>query len=358
MGRWDLANAQVVVGQIIYAMVLIIGLHYDPSLRALALATASAGLFGLVVAYSVYASRWQLRLWPTRVRRADVGELWRYGLSVQTVNLVQIINAQADKPILLLFASLRFVGLYELGSRVAFSIRALALTAFGPLSVESARKAAQGGRTALASFYVGSYRTVMTLGLAPIVAMFGVSYVFVLAWVGAAYRTSGVIALLLGAGYAINLATGVGTALAMGAGRPDLDRNYSALGLFLNLTLTLLLGFTIGRWGVVIATALGLVISSAWLLYSVDSWLGTAVLSLRGIGGTRTSAGLVAVAVGLGTATTAFAMRAHVSSRLAACSLVAACLGAFMVLWVPLCVRAGALNVRRFLPPRLTHRDG
>jgi len=198
----------------------------------------------------------------------------------------------------------------------------------------------------------------MTLGLAPIVAMFGVSYVFVLAWVGAAYRTSGVIALLLGAGYAINLATGVGTALAMGAGRPDLDRNYSALGLFLNLTLTLLLGFTVGRWGVVIATALGLVISSAWLLYSVDSWLGTAVLSLRGIGGTRTSAGLVAVAVGLGTATTAFAMRAHVSSRLAACSLVAACLGAFMVLWVPLCVRAGALNVRRFLPPRLTHRDG
>jgi O-antigen/teichoic acid export membrane protein len=348
MGRWDLANLQVVIGQVTYAVVIVVALHFEPTLKAVALATAASGVAGLAVAYIVYRVRWGHRLWPTLVRLGEVGELWRYGLSVQTVNLVQIINAQADKPILLLFASLKFVGLYELGSRVAFSIRALALTAFGPLGVESARRLAEGGREGLADFYVRSYRTVMSLGLAPIVALYGVSYVFILLWVGPGLRTAGVIALILGTGYAVNLATGVGTALAMGGGRPDLDRNYSALGLVLNLALTLALGFTVGRWGVVVATALGLMISSGWLLYTVDRWLGTPIFSLRGIWGSATAVALLVVAVEVGVAATLIAILVPVSSRLVAAAVIAAALGIFALFWLTECHRAGLINLERF----------
>ena len=98
---------------------MVVALHFEPTLKSVALATASSGVAGLAVAYAVYRVRWTHRLWPTLVRLGEVRELWRYGLSVQTVDLVQVVNAQADKPILLLFASLKFVGLYELGSRVA-----------------------------------------------------------------------------------------------------------------------------------------------------------------------------------------------------------------------------------------------
>jgi O-antigen/teichoic acid export membrane protein len=348
MGRWDLANLQVLIGQITYAVVIVVALHFEPTLKSVALATAASGVAGLAVAYAVYRVRWTHRLWPTLVRLSEVRELWRYGLSVQTVNLVQIINAQADKPILLLFASLKFVGLYELGSRVAFSIRALALTAFGPLGVESARTLAEGGREGLAAFYVRSYRTVMSLGLAPIVALYGVSYVFILLWLGPGLRTAGVIALILGTGYSINLTTGVGTALAMGGGRPDLDRNYSALGLVLNLTLTLALGLTIGRWGVVVATALGLVISSGWLLYTVDRWLGTRIFSLRGIWGSSTAAALLTVGIELGAVSTLVAVVAPVSSRIVAAVIIAAALGIFAGFWLGECSRAGVLNLARF----------
>ena len=348
MGRWDLANVQVVIGQVTYAVVIVVALHFEPTLKSVALATASSGVAGLAVAYAVYRTRWTQRLWPTLVRRREVAELWRYGLSVQTVNLVQIINAQADKPILLLFTSLRFVGLYELGSRVAFSIRALALTAFGPLGVESARKLSEGGREGLAAFYVRSYRTVMSLGLAPIVALYGVSYVFILLWVGPSLRSAGVIALILGTGYAVNLATGVGTALAMGGGPADLDRNYSALGLVLNLTLTLALGLMIGPWGVVIATSLGLVISSGWLLYTVDRWLGTHVLSLTGIWGSSTAAALLGVGIELGAVSTLVAVVAPVSSRIVAAVIIAAALGIFAIFWLGECSRAGLLSLERF----------
>lgn len=350
MGRWDLANLQVIIGQVTYAVVIVVALHFEPSLKSVALATAASGVAGLLVAYTVYRTRWGHRLWPTLVRLSEVMELWRYGLSVQTVNLVQIINAQADKPILLLFASLKFVGLYELGSRVAFSIRALALTAFGPLGVESARKLAQGGREGLAAFYVRCYRIVMALGLAPIVALYGMSYVFMILWVGPDLRTAGVIALILGAGYAVNLATGVGTALAMGGGRPDLDRNYSVLGLVLNFTLTLALGFAIGRWGVVIATALGLIISSGWLLHTVDRWLGTRIFSLRGIWGSATAAALLSVAVELGVVTTMISIVGPITSRLVAAAAIAAALGIFGLFWLMECSRAGLINLERFSP--------
>jgi hypothetical protein len=205
----------------------------------------------------------------------------------------------------------------------------------------------------LATFYVRSYRTVMSLGLAPIVALYGVSYVFMVLWVGASLRTAGVIALILGVGYAVNLATGVGTALAMGGGRPDLDRNYSALGLVLNLTLTLALGLTIGRWGVVVATALGLVISSGWLLYTVDRWLGTRILSPAAIWGTSTSIVLLSVGVGFGTVATLVAILVPVSSRVVAAAVIAAALSVFGAVWLALCTRAGLLNLTRFIPHQL-----
>ena len=212
-------------------------------------------------------------------------ELWRYGTNIQLVNLVVVVNAQADKPILLLFASLSFVGLYELGARVAYTIRTLPVTAFGPLIAESARVGATGDLGRLSSFYLRSYRSVLGLGVAPLIALYGASYALIIAWLGSSYRTSGVIALVLGFGYTVNIATGAGTTLAMGAGRPDIDRNYSLMGFALNLALTIALGLAFGRWGVIAATSLGLAISSIWLVYSVDHWLSTDVLSWRGIAG-------------------------------------------------------------------------
>jgi O-antigen/teichoic acid export membrane protein len=270
-------------------------------------------------------------------------------LSVQTVNLVQLVNSQADKPVLLLFTNLQFVGLYELGSRVAFSIRALLLAAFGPLSVEAAGTMATGGRSAVARYYRRAYRTVALVGLAPIFALYGSSYALVILWLGPSDRVSGVIALVLGVGYAVNLSTGVGTALAMGAGRPDLDRNYSALGFALNVSLTVALGLLIGRWGVVIATALGLVLSSVWLLRSVDRWLGTRILSWRAIAGSRTAGELLLLALSLGFAITVCAADAGPPSRAAAAAYLGAGAAIFGIAWGWSASREGLLRRPRIV---------
>ena len=94
-----------------------------------------------------------------------------------------------------------------------------------------------------------------------------------LAWLGSSYTISATAAVLLGAGYAINIVTGPGTVTAIACGRAELDRDYNLIGLATNVVLSVILGLIFGAWGVVVATALGLAFSSGWLVRSVDRWL-------------------------------------------------------------------------------------
>jgi O-antigen/teichoic acid export membrane protein/GT2 family glycosyltransferase len=344
MGRWDLTNASSVTNQVAYSVIVVIALSFTRSIGAVAIATAASGLAGLLVAYVIYRRRWHLRLTPRAARRGELWGLWSYGLSMQSVQLVSVVNAQADKPVLLAFASLKFVGLYEIGSRITLAIRALAVTAFGPLSAEAARTFSRGGRKAVARLYESSYRSTLLLGLVPLTALFALSYVFVLVWVGADYRPSGVIALILGCGYAVNLATGAGTSIAMGAGRADLDRNYSILGFVLNIALTIALGLLVGGWGVIAATALGQIISSFWLLHTVDAWLGTSILRWRNLTGDRLCTWLLMLAVALGAAATALAGAVPIDDRLTAAVVLLGTGALFLLAWGSALIRRGVVS--------------
>src|ERR1700722_18138725 len=228
----------------------------------------------------------------------------------------------------------------------------------GPLSAEAARTFARGGRKAVAEMYESSYRSTLLLGLVPLTALFALSYVFVLVWVGADYRPSGVIALILGCGYAVNLATGAGTSIAMGAGRVDLDRNYSILGFLLNIALTIALGLLVGGWGVIAATAVGQSVSSFWLLHTVDRWLGTSILRWRNITGDRVCTWLLILAVALGATATAVAGAAPIDDRLTAALLLLATGAVFLVAWVFALVRRGVVSPAAILRRRSAEAAG
>lgn len=346
MGRWDLSNLAILGGQIAYSAVACIALYEHGGLLELGL----AGLIGSMTMCAI-ADLSRRRIWGNglsirNAERADLRMLWSYGMSVQTVNLVQVVNAQADKLVLLPFSSLSFVGLYELGARVAYTIRALPLTAFGPLIAAAARESAEDDASRVRAFYERSYRTVLALGVAPLAALYGASYALIIAWVGGSYKTAGVIAVILGFGYTINVATGAGTTIAMGAGRPDIDRNYSLLGFALNAVLTVALGLAFGRWGVITATTIGLVVSSVWLLRLMDHWLGSSILSPRKIGGSRATVVLLMFGFSVGAACTAVGVLTDVSNRFAALALGVGSLVLFAFGWLPTLHRTGILTIR------------
>jgi O-antigen/teichoic acid export membrane protein len=179
---------------------------------------------------------------------------------------------------LLPFTSLTWIGAYALGSRVVYAIRAFPLAAFGPLMVRAADVDASGGRAAVKALYLRTLTVIMRYAVTLLIVMYAATYAATLAWLGARFTISAGVAVILGVGFALNIATGPGTAIAIACGRAELDRDYNLVGLGLNLILSVILGLTFGAWGVVVATTLGLALSSAWLLRAVDRWLQSDVL--------------------------------------------------------------------------------
>lgn len=341
LSRWDLFNVPPLAGQVLSAVATVVVLELGGGLGSLALSMLAGNVFAVLVALVVCRPMLGVSLHPRFVRRADLRELGLYGLNLQTASFVKVINAQSDKFVLLAFADLRFIGLYELGSRVAFSLRSLPVVAFGPMVAAAAAEAADGVVERIRAFYHRMLEATLRIGVAPLAALYGACYPLVLAWLGPSYETSAAICAVLGIGYTINIATGAGTSVANGAGRPQFDRDYSLLGLAINLILTFALGALIGPWGVIIATAVGLALSTVWLMVRVDRWLDARTLGLRALW--RFGLGDVLVGAAFGGAAVVAQRAVSSDSRWLSLAIGCATVAAYAITWMTLRHQWGAL---------------
>jgi O-antigen/teichoic acid export membrane protein len=333
LARWDLQNIPEVAFQLVFLGAIVILLTAGNGLAGLGMASAIASVSLLIVAWLTSRRVWRQSFAPGVAKREDFRSLFGYGMNLQVVNLVVVINLQSDKPVLLAFGgSLRFIAFYELASRVAFQLRSLPVMALAPLAAVAASDTAGRPIAVIRGYYERSLHQIVTFGVAPLFAIFGACWPLVLVWLGTGYTTTAQITVILGVGYAINLVTGAGTAVAQGCGRPELDRNYSLLGLGLNVVLTVALGAIAGPWGVIVATMAGLSVSSLWLLRSMDQWLGTRTFSVSGP--LRSSAPSVLVGVLCGALTVAAMSVLPTTSRWLCLVYGAVSLLIFATLWL------------------------
>lgn len=272
-GRWDYDAVIIVIAQVMGAAATVLFLESGYGLGGVAGATCvlqGSLLLGYVAAgYSLGGIRCQR---PVRTARLWQ-ELRTQGTHLQISALVGTTNSQADRIVLLPFASLSWIGAYALGARIAVSLRTFPLSAFGPFMVRIAEIDSREGRLAVTHLYRRAMAALVEYLVPGLVVLHVATYPLTLAWLGAEFTVSATAAVVLGLGYAVNVTTGAGTSAAIACGRADLDRNYNLIGLALNLALSVVLGVLFGAWGVVAATSVGLVVSSVWLVGRVDRWL-------------------------------------------------------------------------------------
>lgn len=274
LGRWDLQALPLLAYQVTFGIGTLIVLPLGAGIAGLGAVTAAAGVAMLAGSRIVCRRVWPHALRGGHAKRGDIKELVHYGGNLQAGALATVFTAQADKPMILLAGgSLAFVGVYELASRVAFQVRTLPITVLGPLTAKVAADVAGGSRDDVRAMYAKTLPVVVALGAGPLLAFYGLCYPLVLAWLGTSYSSTALIVCLLGAAYAVNFVTGAGSAVANGAGRPQLERNYTLVALFANIGLSIVLGFMFGPWGVIAATVVSLVVASMWFLFLVDDWL-------------------------------------------------------------------------------------
>jgi O-antigen/teichoic acid export membrane protein len=93
------------------------------------------------------------------------------------------------------------------------------------------------------------------------------------AWMGFGYERSALVIRVFAPCYMINILTGVGTSLAFGMGRPDMQAKLGAAQLLLNLALSIALVLKMGFIGVVVATLISLSLSSICFIFMLHGYL-------------------------------------------------------------------------------------
>ena len=245
-------------------------LNFALSLVALALSSALtvyAGANGLAALLGLIPSAIAMRhVWrgpyfafPSRsLTREVIG----FSLKNQLAWFADLINLQTDKLIIALMVDIRAAAVYEIGSRVVIAVRSAAVMSVSAMIPTAAARIVEEGREVIGEMY--RRYTLLTCSTAfPLFVLAAVTSPFLLvAWLGSVPSEAGIVVPILSLAYLVNITTGVGTTLAIGAGHPGLAATNSVQIAIANVILTVALAPLFGLWGVVVGTAVAIVLGS------------------------------------------------------------------------------------------------
>ncbi|MCZ7418617.1 oligosaccharide flippase family protein [Verrucosispora sp. WMMA2121] len=201
-----------------------------------------------------------------RLAGHDVRRIGEYGLRVQVSSGAAAVNVELDRLVLGGFFGPAVAGNADLGVRLLNLLRlppGFALLVLFPAAV---RRTVTGGRAWLDTFYLDATRHLATF-LAPVAAALMVSAdPLVRLWLGEPVPWAAPTIAVLAPAYALNLIMGAATIVARVEGRPGLETRYVLLSVVLNVSLTVPLLIFAGPVGVPAATALAVVLATAYFM--------------------------------------------------------------------------------------------
>jgi O-antigen/teichoic acid export membrane protein len=240
-GRFDLANSVLLTMTGAQAVGLAVALRHPTPLRWLVTVVGVASLVGCATGFVIVRAAIPHLGWGDgRETRHRVGEVMRFGGPMQITNLLATIHVHLDKLLISRFVALASVASYELGSRVATMVSTFPQMVLLPVVPESAAMEAAGQSTRLRELYArGSrfYLALAALGTAGAVACAGRVYTV---WLGSPQPEATFMLRGLAIAIGVSLLTGMGTTIARGVGRTDLEMWFAVCAVTLHLALSLL----------------------------------------------------------------------------------------------------------------------
>jgi O-antigen/teichoic acid export membrane protein len=229
-----------------------------------ALVLAGFVVANIVVAYRIFPD---LRCRPSSLRWPIFRTLLAFGWRSQVAKLSNLINFQTDRMIVALVTGgqLELVGLYRIGEDIAAKVRQVPTLVVSALVPAASDLDARNDHERLAQLYVRSTKYVAALTI-PLTA-FAIAttdLLLSLYQVKSELAVSGWVARIILLGYAMNLLPGPGVSIALGKGRAGLPMKAGLISMIGNVILTLILFNLIGFYGIPLATALALSVSTLW----------------------------------------------------------------------------------------------
>lgn len=283
-GRFDLANRVLLTMTGAQAAGFALVLARTGGLRGLVMVVAGASLLGCAAGVALLRAAAPGLRWRAHAdTRAHAGAVLRFGGPMQVTNLLATVHVQFDKLLISRFVALAGVASYELGSRVAVMVSTFPQLLLLPVIPESAAMHAAGQDSRLRELYDRGnrfYLALAALGIAGAVACAGRVYGV---WLGAAQPEASLVLRGLAVAIGISLLTGMGTTIAKGVGRTELEMWYAVCSVGIHLGSSLLWVPRYGLRGAIGAILIGNLCGSAlfsWRFARLMGWpLGRVVLA-------------------------------------------------------------------------------
>ncbi len=273
-GRFDLANGIAVAISLIQGTGILVVLHGGWGLRGLVWSmclawAAGIGLGVVLLGIKVPEFRWR----SPRASMAHVKPALAFGGAMQLAAIFSALHLQLDKFLLARFVALAAITPYELGSRVALSASAFPqLLLLAVLPTAAAFHAAED-RHRLRELYRRGGRYVLGAGTLTLAVLLGAGDRLFAAWLGPGHEVSASVLRFLAIGFAIALATGMGTSLARAVGRPDLEAWFAGVVAVSHIGLSLWLVPALGLTGALVAWVVSNTVGTAFFLWRLSAVL-------------------------------------------------------------------------------------
>lgn len=315
------------------------------SLVVYALANTAAAFVGIGLAFLAMRHLWHQPYLALPSRKL-VEEVVVFGAKNQVGWIADLVNFQTDKVVIALAVGIRAAAVYEIASRVVLAVRGVAILTVSALIPTAASRIVTEGRQVVAEMY--SRYTLRSSAIAFPLFVFasGAAPFLLVAWLGDAPGDSALLVPFLTLAFFVNITTGVGSTIAIGAGHPGMVSANSILIAALNVLLTVVLVEPFGLWGVVTGTFLAVTLGS---LRFTQRFLSLFELPLRDFLRGVLPTGLLAI--GLGVPLAALSILVDVpQDRLEAALLVALSLILYGLPYWILASRLGYLPQKLWFP--------
>jgi O-antigen/teichoic acid export membrane protein len=249
----------------IYAVGLVVTVEGHHGLRGVGVTFVVQAVFATILIVPS-ACRYLVRSGVHFLSRTETVAFLRYAWNVQLLGLAGMVSAQIDTFVVGAILPISAVAIYSSGANFSNQLRSVPLNALRPMAIVLSRRYGTGGHLEAKAAFLRMQRPWVqaVTGWSAVAA--GAAYFGVSSWLGSDFRLSGVVALLLVASNAVNLWAGPLTLLTAAVGHPELEARYGIAGAVINVVLTVPFVFAFGLLGTVVATAVGQVVSSLYMI--------------------------------------------------------------------------------------------
>lgn len=262
--RYGITSKTLILSYVAWAIGVYVTVRSGYGLRGLGLSIiGQTALATLVIVPSAlrYLSRGSIGLMSWR----DVREFFSYAVRIQTLGIATLVNAQFDGLLIGAILPVRYVGLYTAGANVSTQFRALSFSLMAPASTRLANTFGRSGEAEVRHEMVRMQRVWVVAMSGLFSAGIAAAYFGIIAWLGPRFRISALVCVILLAGYALNVCSGMLTGYLAVVGRPGIVTRYGVLSMVINVVLTIPMAL-LGVVGIVAATSLGQLVGRAYLL--------------------------------------------------------------------------------------------